>query len=69
MTYASVEFDTSFFYGVKDCFLTHECRARVPGLGGSRGVRRADHADAEGGVDGVGQAEAITDSGPIFRGA
>lgn len=37
--------------------------------GRGRGVRGADDGDAEGGVDGVGEAKAGADGGAVFESA
>ena len=69
MTDATIEFYASCFHGVDDGVFTYERGTGFDGLRGGGGVRRADHGDAEGSVDWVREAQAVTDCRAVFYGA
>lgn len=69
MTYTSVKLDAPFFHSVEDRFFPYQCCSSISCLSSRRGVRGADHTDAERGIDGVGQAHTVSDNGTVLCGA
>lgn len=69
MAEAALEVDRAGFDGVENGLLADE--GGSGGLGGAGGgaVRGRDDADAEVGLDGVGEAQAVADDGAVFEGA
>ncbi len=69
MAYTPIKLYSSFPDRIENVVLADKDCAGFNGLCGYGGVGRADDADAEGGVNGVGETESVTDCGTIFGSA
>jgi hypothetical protein len=66
---ATIEFYAASFNGVEDLVFTNQYGTLLKRRIGVFGVRWADDADSEVGLDRVGETEAVSDYGTIFEGA
>lgn len=67
VAHAAFEIDDALLDLREDIVLADEPGACLAGIGCGLGVRGCDHADAEIGLDGFREAQAVADGGPVLE--